>query len=177
MKIKNTLQILSALLLFVSCGSGTARYEKTIAGAVQAKGGKIHNLNFKVRKLSPLSAITVADSIRYLREEFESQKEKDIAFATETLKAYEMIAGIGYNAETNLRIAGHRSRIDSLRNAPFVTPHRYAAMDGGSVLAQVVRCTYTIDIPTATGKVTAEETFDFFLSPDGGKCFGKSRAH
>lgn len=172
--MKNT--TLAAILLaflFSSCENGTSRYEKIVADAVQTRNGTKYDLNFKVKEISHHSVITVADSIRYLREEFEAKNANDIAFAEESLKAYEMIAGIGNDAATNLRITGVKSRIDSLRNARFATPEHYTAMNEGKVLVNVIRCTYTIDIPGKTGKMTAEETFDFFISPDGKHLYGK----
>lgn len=172
--MKHILQILPALL-FLSCGTGTSHYEKTIADAVQTRNGARHDLNFKVVGIDKPRSVTVADSIRYLREEFDAKVQKDIEFAEQALTAYEMIAAIGDDAETNGRIAGQKSRIDSLRNARFIIPDRYAAMSEGIVLAHIVRCTYTIDIPAGSGKVTAQETFDFVLSPDGGQCYRKSK--
>lgn len=174
---KYILPFLATMLLIFSCGKETSSYEKTIAEAVQSRNGKIHDLNFKVVEIGKLRTITVADSILYLQKEFESVNARDIAFAVEALKAYEMIAGTGYDPEMNRKIAEQRSRIDTLSSAMFVIPERYAAMHESEVLVSVVRCTYTIDIPARNGKITAEETFDFFLSPDGGKCYKKSKIH
>lgn len=74
-----------------------------------------------------------------------------------------------YNAD----IARMVARIDSLRNLPPDNLNGYDSKNPNDVLALIIRCKYSIVPP---GGTTVEETFDFYLSPDGSYCYGKTRA-
>jgi len=65
------------------------------------------------------------------------------------------------------------NRIDSLRNLPPDNLNGYDSKNPNDVLALIIRCKYSVVPP---GGTTVEETFDFYLSPDGSKCYGKTRA-
>lgn len=64
------------------------------------------------------------------------------------------------------------ARIDSLKNLTPDNLQGYDSRNANDVLAVIVRCKYSASL---VGQ-TAEETFDFYLSPDGNKCYGKKRA-
>lgn len=120
--------------------------------------------------------ITVADSIAYLTDEFRKDKElivKRVELAkkmTEELrsKTKKQTEIDQYNAD----IIVMDNRVDSLRNLPPDNLNGYDNRNANDVLALIIRCKYSIVPPRGT---TVEETFDFYLSPDGGKCFGKTR--
>lgn len=59
--------------------------------------------------------------------------------------------------------------IDSLKNLTPDNLNGYDSKNPNDVLAVIVRCKYSI----APGGTAVEETFDFYLSPDGSKCYGK----
>ena len=64
-------------------------------------------------------------------------------------------------------------RIDVLRGSAPKELTKYKNRDASDILTIVVRCTYSVDEPITNKRVT--ETFDFFLSPDGTKCYSKKR--
>jgi len=176
--MKNVAYLLIAILM-VSCGSnGTqSKYEQTIGDYLQTdKRGSKHDLKFKVIELNEQGTITVADSIAYLTDEFRKDKElivKRVELAkkmTEELrsKTKKQTEIDQYNAD----IIVMDNRVDSLRNLPPDNLNGYDNRNANDVLALIIRCKYSIVPPRGT---TVEETFDFYLSPDGGKCFGKTR--
>lgn len=71
-----------------------------------------------------------------------------------------------YNAD----IAVMNTRIDSLKNLVPDNLQGYDSRNANDVLAVIVRCKYSLVPP---GGRTVEETFDFYLSPNGSKCYGK----
>ena len=176
---KNVTYLLVALFM-VSCGSNgkQSKYGQTIGNYLQTdKRGSKYDLKFKVIELNEKGTITVADSITYLTDEFRKDKElivKRVELAkdmTETLLAKEKKQREidKYNAD----IARMVARIDSLRNLPPDNLNGYDSKNPNDVLALIIRCKYSIVPP---GGTTVEETFDFYLSPDGPKCYGKTRA-
>lgn len=164
-------------VLFTACGVPDRNYEKTIADFVQTRGGTLHDLNFKVTELRELHTITVADSIRILGEEFENNRLREIRYAETVLSTLQLLSGVDTGSSTAAKIRRQQATIDSIRQAPFHAPENYTRMNSGAPLAVVVRCTYTIDVPGRTGKITAEETFDFYLSPDGTTCYKKIKTN
>lgn len=163
----------------VSCGSGTSgKYEKTIGDYLQTdKRGSKYDLKFKVIELTEQGKITVADSIAYLTDEFRKDKE----FFVERVELAKKMTGVLLSREKrqseidkyNADIAVMDNRIDSLRNLPPDNLNGYDKRNADDILAVIMRCKYSIVPP---GGITAEETFDFYLSPDGSKCYGKKRA-
>ena len=163
----------------VSCGSGTSgKYEKTIGDYLQTdKRGSKYDLKFKVIELTEQGKITVADSIAYLTDEFRKDKE----FFVNRVELAKKMTGVLLSREKrqseidkyNADIAVMDNRIDSLRNLPPDNLNGYDKRNADDILAVIMRCKYSIVPP---GGITAEETFDFYLSPDGSKCYGKKRA-
>jgi len=176
--MKKVIYLLIAIFM-VSCGSNSNRkYEETIGNYLQTdKRGSKHDLKFKVIELNEQGTITVADSIAYLTDEFRKDKElivKRVELAkkmTETLLAKEKRQSEidKYNAD----IVVMDNRIDSLRNLSPDNLNGYSSKNPNDVLALIVRCKYSLVPP---GGTTVEETFDFYLSPDGSKCYRKARA-
>lgn len=176
--MKNVAYLLIALFM-VSCGSNgkQSKYGQTIGTYLQTdKRGSKYDLKFKVIELNEQGTITVADSIAYLTDEFRKDKElivRRVELAkkmTETLLAKEKKQSEvdKYNAD----IAGMVARIDSLKNLTPNNMNGYDKKNPSDVLAVTVRCKYSITL----GGKSVEETFDFYLSPDGTKCYGKTRA-
>lgn len=164
----------------VSCSSGVTKtdYEKTIADYVQTdKNGTKYDYNFKVFELEEQGMITVADSIAHLTEEFRKDKEhfiKRFELAKkmdETMLAKEKRQSNidKYNAD----IAITQHSIDSLKSLTPDNLNGYESRNPNDVLAVIVRCKYSVTLPSG---ITGEETFDFFLSADGSKCYAKKRA-
>lgn len=175
--MKKVIYLLLAVFM-VSCGSDSnSVYEKTITEYLLKGGDTKENLNFKVVELTKHGAITVADSIAYLTDEFRKDKEliiKRIELAKATTKDLQAKATTKHNHEKYISdIATMSDRIDSLKN---LTPDNLKGYDSRNltdILALTMRCKYSLTPPK--GK-SVEETFDFYLSPDGLKCFGKARA-
>lgn len=176
--MKKLLYLLIAFVT-VSCSDGTTKvdYKKTIADYIQTdKKGTKRDLKFKVLELEERGTITVADSIAHLTEEFRKDKEhliKRFELAKkmdETLLEKEKRQGSIDQYKSNIVAIEHS--IDSLKNlAPNL--NGYENRKPSDVLARIVRCKYSVTIPSGT---TGEETFDFYLSADGSKCYGKTRA-
>ncbi|WP_231964097.1 hypothetical protein [Tannerella forsythia] len=61
------------------------------------------------------------------------------------------------------------ARIDSLRTLPPDNLRGYDSQNPADVLVVIIRCKYSLDI----SGTTVEETFDFYISPDGSKCYQK----
>lgn len=177
--MKNVIYFLISVFL-ISCGSNATKadYAQTIGDYLQIdKKGSKYDLKFKVVELNEHGTITVADSITYLTDEFRKDKQLIISRIelakemTEDLKAKtkkksELDKYLDNIAEMN-------NRIDSLKNLAPDNLQGYDSRNANDVLAVIVRCKYSVVPP---GGVTVEETFDFYLSPDGSKCYGKTRA-
>ena len=177
--MKNVIYFLISVFL-ISCGSNATKtdYAQTIGDYLQTdKKGSKYDLKFKLVELNEHGTITVADSIAYLTDEFRKDKQLIISRIelakemTEDLKAKtkkksELDKYLDNIAEMN-------NRIDSLKNLAPDNLQGYDSRNTNDVLAVIVRCKYSVAPP---GGVTVEETFDFYLSPDGSKCYGKTRA-
>jgi hypothetical protein len=70
-------------------------------------------------------------------------------------------------------IARMSNSIDSLKNLSPDNLNGYDSKNPNDVLAVIVRCKYSLVPP---GGTAVEETFDFYLSLDGNKYYGKTRA-
>lgn len=152
-------------VFMVSCGSDSnSVYEKTITEYLLKGGDTKDNLNFKIVELTTQGTITVADSIAYLTDEFRKDKELIIKRIELAMQAKVM---------TKHTIAVMSNRIDSLKNLTPDNLKEYGSKNPTDILALTMRCKYSLTPPN--GK-SVEETFDFYLSPDGLKCLGKARA-
>ena len=164
----------------VSCGAyGTkSKIEKTIGDYLQTdKNGSKYDFKFKVIELNEHGTISVADSIDYLSEEFMKDKQLIINRIELAKKISEdLLAKTKRQSDIdkyNSDIATMNFRIDSLKN---LTPNNLNGYDNKNpedILALIIRCKYSV-VPS--GGTTVEETFDFYLSPDGSICYGKTRA-
>lgn len=170
--MKNVVYFLIAVFL-VSCGEvGTnSTYEKTIHEYLVK--GKSNDHNLKIVELSEQGKVTVADSIAYLTDEF--RKDND-HFIKRLELAKEMSEGLLTKAkkqsdidEYTTNIERINNRIDSLKNAYPDNLNDYDKRSANDVLSVIVRCKYLFEVK---GRSVAE-TFDFYLSPDGSKCYGK----
>lgn len=176
--MKNVIYLLIAVFL-VSCSSNSSKsnYEKTITGYLLKGSDTKENLNFKIVEMNEHGTVTVADSIAYLTDEFRKDKEliiKRVELAkkmSETLlaKAKKQSDIEKYNADI-LEIS---NTVDSLKNLTPDNLRGYDSQNANDVLAVIVRCKYSLVHP---GRTAIEETFDFYLSPDGSKCYGKKKA-
>lgn len=177
------IMLLPLITLLFSCGGGgqPGKYEKAIADYVQtdSRGTKL-DLKFKVEKLEEIQKITVADSIKIVTDAFNADKEKQIASLEKTISLYtsqiekEKVARRPSQTMINSYqsdIDKTNSRINSIRETRPAELEKYTGRDTGEILAIVVRCTYSADEPLTNKKVT--ETFDFYLSPDGTKCYSQ----
>lgn len=169
--MKKTIYFLIAVL-FVACSGSNmnSKYEKTIRDYV-LKGQS--GIDFKVLEISEQGTVTVADSIAYLTNDFRKDKEvviKRIEFAkklTEDLQtATKLKSEYDKYAEDIERM---NARIDSLRTLPPDNLRGYDSQNPADVLVVIIRCKYSLDI----SGTTVEETFDFYISPDGSKCYQK----
>lgn len=182
--MKRTILLVLIPLLF-SCGGTTSKYENVIADFVQTDSrGTILDMNFNVEKLEEIRRINVADSIKIITDSFNAERDKQMASLEKSINIF--TEGIektkAAHRPSQLMIDSYQSsidktlaRIDVLKASVPEEISKYENRDENEILAIVVRCTYSIDEPITNKRVT--ETFDFFLSPDGTKCYTQKRAN
>lgn len=160
----------------VSCGgsnSSKSNYEKTITDYLLKGSDTKENLNFKIVEMNEHGTVTVADSIAYLTDEFRKGKQPVISRIELAKKMSEdLLAQTKKQSDIdkyNADITVMNTRIDSLKNLVPDNLQGYDKRNTNDVLAIIVRCKYSVQL-SGTPK---EETFDFYLSPDGSKCYGK----
>ena len=175
--MKNVAYLLIAIFM-ISCGSNSSKnnYEETITNYLLKGSDTKENLNFKIVELNEQGKVTVADSIAYLTDEFRKDKQliiDRIGLAmemTKKLKSEEKSEQKQKKYVTDIAVMSNR--VDSLKNLTPDNLNGYDAKNPSDVLAVIIRCKYSI----AFGGKNVEETFDFYLSPDANKCYGKTRA-
>lgn len=174
--------LLPLFTLLLSCGGTTSKYEKLIADVVQTDRGVKIDLNFKADKLEEIRQISVADSIKIITDDFNTERDKQIALLEKTISVYtESIEKQETSRHpSKVMISSYQSGIDktneqinALKESVPEELTKYENRDASEILAVIVRCTYTIDEPLMNKRVT--ETFDFYLSPDGAKFYSKER--
>lgn len=170
--MKKTIYFLIAVLFVACSGSNMNRkYEKTIRDYVLKDQSGI---DFKVLEMSEQGTVTVTDSIAYLTNDFRKDKEvvikrielakkltEDLQTATKLKSEYDKYAE---------DIERMNARIDSLRTLPPDNLQGYGSRNTNDVLAVIIRCKYLLNI----SGTTVEETFDFYLSPNGNQCYQKN---
>lgn len=171
--------LLSLVSLLFSCGGTISKYEKVIADFVQtdSRGTKL-DMNFKAEKLEEINRVTVADSIKIITDNFNAERDKQMASLEKTLSIFteniEKAKATRRPSQTMINsyqssIDKTNEQIDDLRKSVPEELAKYGNRDASDILAIVVRCTYSVDEPITNKRAT--ETFDFFLSPDGTKCY------
>lgn len=170
--MKNAIYLLMTVLLVACGGSNTnSAYEKTIKEYLLR--GQSGDLGFKVMELTEQGKVTVADSIAYLTDEFRKDKQLIVSRIELARKMSEDLMSKTkkqsdidkYNAD----IAVMNARIDSLKNLTPDNLQGYDSRNASDALATIVRCKYSLQV----AGTPVEEAFDFYLSPDGSKCYGK----
>ena len=175
--------LLSLVSLLFSCGGTTSKYEKVIADFVQtdSRGTKL-DMNFKAEKLEEIRCVTVADSIKIITDNFNIERDKQIASLEKTVSLFteNIEKAKAAHRPSQTMINSYQSnldktneRIDALRKSVPEELAKYENRDASDILTIVVRCTYSVDEPITNKRAT--ETFDFFLSPDGTKCYSQKR--
>lgn len=163
-------------MLMVACGSNSSsNYEKTISESL-LKGSSASDVNLKFIEVKEVGKVTVADSIAYLTDEFRKDKQLIIDRIELAKKMSEdLLSKTKKQNEIdkyNTDIAVMNARVDSLKNLTPDNLHGYDSRNVNDVLSVIVRCKYSVNL----GGKSVEETFDFYLSPDGNKYYGKKRA-
>lgn len=162
----------------VSCSSNSSKsnYKKTITNNLLKGSDTKENLNFKIVEINETGNVTVADSIAYLIDEFRKDKELIINRIEMNLKMTKKLQAketTKHNHEKYITdIAKMNISIDSLKNLTPDNLNGYDSKNQNDVLAVIVRCKYSLVPP---GRTEVTETFDFYLSPDGTKFYGKTR--
>lgn len=173
--MKNLIYVVIAMLM-VACGSNSSsNYEKTISESL-LKGSSASDVNLKFIEVKEVGKVTVADSIAYLTDEFRKDKQLIIDRIELAKKMSEdLLSKTKKQNEIdkyNTDIAVMNARVDSLKNLTPDNLHGYDSRNVNDVLSVIVRCKYSVNL----GGKSVEETFDFYLSPDGNKYYGKKRA-
>ena len=135
-------------------------------------------MNFKAEKLEEVSRITVADSIKTITNNFNAERDKQMASLEKTVRLFseniEKAKAAVRPSQTMVNsyqssIDKTTERIDAPEKSVPKKLAKYENRDASDILTIVVRCTYSVDEPITNKRAT--ETFDFFLSPDGTKCY------
>lgn len=174
--------LLPLFALLFSCG-GTNKYEKVIADFVQTdnRGTKL-DMNFKTERLEEVQQVTVADSIKIITDNFNTEREKQMISLEKSISVFteNITKAKAARRPSQVMIDSYQSsidktneRINALRVSAPEGLTKYENRDASDILTIVVRCTYSVDEPIT--KKRATETFDFFLSPDGTKCYSQKR--
>ena len=173
--MKKVAYLLIAVFLAACGGSNTnSIYEKTIREYIlRGNPNSYGDLNFKVVELTEQGKVTVADSIAYLTDEFRKDKElivKRIQLAKKMSE--DLLARTKRQSDIDkykADIAVMNTRIDSLKSLTPDNLRGYDSRNTDDILAKIIRCKYSVQISGST----VEETFDYYLSPDGSKCYEK----
>lgn len=140
------------------------------------------DMKFKTEKLKEVSRVTVADSIKIITDNFNTERDKQMASLEKTLSIFtENIekAKVAHRPSQTMinsyqsSIDKTNERINALKESVPEELARYENRDASDILTVVVRCTYSVDEPITNKRTT--ETFDFFLSPDGTRCYFQKR--
>jgi LPS O-antigen subunit length determinant protein (WzzB/FepE family) len=175
--------LLPLFAILFSCGGTSNKFENTISDYVQTnnRGTKL-DMNFKAEKLDEVRHVTVADSIKIITENFNAEKDKQMASLEKSVSLFaeniEKAKAASRPSHTMINsyqssIDKTKERIDALKASVPEELAKYENRDASEILTIVVRCTYSIDEPITNKRAT--ETFDFFLSPDGTKCYSQKR--
>ena len=175
--------LLSLVSLLFSCGDTTSKYEKAIADFVQtdSRGTKL-DMKFKVEELEELHCVTVADSIKIIMDNFNTERDKQVASLRKTVSLFteNIEKAKAARNPSQAMIKSYQSNIDktnerinALKESVPKELVKYENKDASDILTIVVRCTYPVDEPITNKRAT--ETFDFFLSPDGTTCYSQKR--
>lgn len=152
----NKILLLPLLALLLSCGGTTSKYENLIADVVQTDKGVKIDLNFKAEKLEEIMQISVADSIKIITDDFNAEKDKQMASLKKTLSVFieNIEKAKAGNRPSQVMIDSYQSnidktneRIDALKKSVPNGLAKYENRDANEILAVVVRCTYSIDEP------------------------------
>ncbi|BDF53512.1 hypothetical protein CE91St24_32230 [Odoribacteraceae bacterium] len=175
--------LLPLFVFLFSCEGTTSKYEKAIADFVQtdSRGTKL-DMKFKAEELEELHSVTVADSVKIITDNFNTERDKQMASLEKTLSAFteNIEKAKAARRPSQTMISSYQSsidktneRINALKESVPEELVKYENRDASDILKIVIRCTYSVDEPITNKRAT--ETFDFFLSPDGTKCYSQKR--
>ncbi len=163
------------ILTPAACSTNPASlYEKAIAEYVQTdRWGTWTDLKFEIVSLET-SEVTVADSLKIIRAEFETERAAAIESETKSLQYW--LGVISDDPESkeidryNENIVYINQRIDAIKNRKVEDVVNYG-LPPEQVLAVKAKCRYSLVMP---GKNTRQERTDtFILSKDGREVVGK----
>ena len=127
----------------------------------------------KIIELKQQGQVTVADSIAYLTKDYKQGNElivKRIELAKEMTKELQSKTKLKHEYDQYQDdIRNMDNRVDSLRNLSPDNIQVYDKRNSDEILALIMRTKYSLKV----GVKPIEESFDFYLSPDGKKCFRK----
>lgn len=130
---------------------------------------------------APAGTVTVTDSLRIIASEFEADRGSKIhqmETALETLRSLAALqAANSYVSESEKSasadgIESRQAILDSLRSLEI--PEAYVGRGASDVLATVVRC--CVRVEETPGGRSLEDTYDFYISPNGTRVYSHTRA-
>lgn len=171
--MKQIFKLLAILMLFASC---TPNYEKAIADWVQTdKNGTWTDLKFKIIKVYDTRDLTVADSIKLLKKDFDKAQKKAISEYEHDIKTHgtylqfaEYVGASDQIKKTREKLEKAKKGLEEAQSTDFHSP--YDDRDTTEVLGKYLRCRYSF----FSSRLNTEQKEDgiFFLTPDLKKCLG-----
>lgn len=172
--IRQSLCGITILLLCIECSSPRSIYEKAIADFVQTdKRGTWTDLQFNVIEMGEPVNITIADSVQFITDKFETQKNNSLAVLNEQIKNHTVSRDKERFSTMKQfyqkRIDRNQLIVDSLTKTAVILPEAYKNGKPEEVLAKTVICKFSI-VPLMYN-TRQEITETFLLSAVGDKCY------
>lgn len=172
------------LMLLAACSGNSATEDHTIKETVLRRApGNIDDYKFRIKEKKDIGEITVADSIGIIRDAMADALAADLRHAEGVLSATQKLKAIydgnrlasqSERDEIAAQAAAQQRTVDSLRRMDTLdAEHPYTERGCGEVLVRIIRCSYAVTDPRNGNLVN--ETFDFYLSPDGSVCYRKEK--
>lgn len=171
-----------ALVLFAtSCAETDNVYKNTVIDYLQTENGIKTDFKIKFTKFE-LSDITVADSIKILQEKYQTEKQKKIESAQQSVFHWENAIekqqkkGNDLVAKTLVSryqkdLENAKSELEKVENWKADYVDRYNGRSSNEVLSKQVDTYFSFQNPKLAQPVRQEIEAMFLLSPDGTQCY------
>jgi hypothetical protein len=167
-------------LFCASCNSSDNAYRKTIVDYLQTENGIKTDFKIEFQKFE-VSEITVADSVKVLQEQYQTEKQKKIELAQKSVAHWEN--AIKKDRKSNSLFAGAladsyegklaeaKEKLEQAENWKADYIDRYNSRPENEVLAKQVGTYFSFQNPKLAQPVRQEMGATFILSPDGTQCY------
>ena len=168
-------------LLCVSCDGSNGVYKKTIVDYLQTENGLKTDFKIEFQKFEVLD-ITVADSVKILQEQYQTEKQKKIETAQKSVAHWanaiekQQKKGDGLVAKTLVSrfqkdLEKAKSELEQAENWKVDYVDRYNGRPENEILVKQVDTYFSFQNPKLAQAVRQELGAVFVLSPDGTQCY------